>query len=503
MSSSSGGNGGNEDASNTPFQDQEEDFMDASMDSSQSDSHTKETSLGKRGGQDTNNNNPKQDKKPKPTPGKSTGPTSSEGQIPNRYSLADPGPEYIVVLEKQPNAKCQHATEMAGQLYKQCVKYKQAIPSGSGRYRLRMLFDSPSDANTFLENKFAENNGWKPFIPRGRLVRWGIVRQLPPEITREEILQWTSIPQGGKVMEAERQTRNSENGRVPTNTWKITFEGKDLPKQIEIYKLLIEVEPYVHNVRQCENCLGFDHKAETCPKKKRCNICGKADMAPDHTCKKFCIFCKTEDHCSTDRSCPRWAREKKVKKEMATSYISYAAATKKINQVKQQAPKLKPPNMEEGFPTLPENRQTTNSQNYTKSSPSKEGPSSEEDERTPISAATFSALTNALKDIFVSMVQAIQQGKTPDPKSVERTMEKRFRVVHPQTNKTPPGKQNNNQQKPQNGGGNQGPGRIFPPTMDQNKSLSSTVGNISAQPTLSNEKNAEGSKTPNIIKPDG
>lgn len=503
MSSTSGGKGGTENASDTQSQEPEEDFVDADMDNDHPDSHSKEPSLGKRGGQNTNINNPKQDKKSKATSDNTEVSNPSEGQIPNKYSLADLGPEYIVVLEKQPNAKCQHAVAMAGQLYKQCVKYQKAVPSGSGRYRLRVFFDSPFDANTFLESKFAENYGWKPFIPKGRLVRWGIVRQLPPEISREEILQWASIPEGGKIMEAERQTRKGEYGRVPTNTWKLTFEGKDLPKKIEIYKLLIEVEPYVYNVRQCENCLGFDHKAETCPKKKRCNICGKADMAPDHTCQKFCIFCKADNHSSTDRSCPRWAREKKVKKEMASSYISYAAAAKKINQSKIQTPKPKPPNMDEGFPRMPENSQATKLQNYSKQSTSKEISSPEEDERTPISAATFSALTNAFKDIFVSMVQAIQQGKTPDPKSVERTMEKRFRVVHPQTKKPPPGKQPINQQKPQNGGGTQGPGSFCPSTTDPNKSLSPTVENPPAQYTVPKDKNTVGSQTPSNTNSDG
>lgn len=78
-----------------------------------------------------------------------------------------------------------------------------------------------------------------------------------------------------KILEARRLTRPSDQPTeyIDTNTVKITFEGRLLPKHVEFNGLLIQVRPFYHKPMFCETCQSFGHTIKFCRRKAKCARC--------------------------------------------------------------------------------------------------------------------------------------------------------------------------------------------------------------------------------------
>ena len=257
--------------------------------------------------------------------------TQQPGQVlstTDRYPATDPGPDFVVLLERQDSPKMPHPIHVASALQKHNIAYVKFQPTGT--QRIRMLFETAAQANAFLDASFTREVGWKPSIPQSRLYR---IRNLPSDLNAQEILEELTASDSTPIVAADHLKRKDPISKewVPSAAWKITFAGQSLPARVLLYGCPIRVQPYVSSVRQCTNCLGFEHVADRCPKAKKCPKCSRKEH--DGDCTQFCQYCKSPDHPSSDPKCPRWETERKIKKQMAIHHLSYAAATKKVAPV--------------------------------------------------------------------------------------------------------------------------------------------------------------------------
>ena len=119
--------------------------------------------------------------------------------------------------------------------------------------------------------------------------------------------------QNQNVTEVYRIQKREGDNKVPTDTFIVTFETSNLPKEVKIGYYNVKVELYIPNPRRCFNCQKFGHGKNTCKHSAVCAKCSESghsyEDCPSEEPK--CINCE-QKHTSSSRSCPMWKLEKKI-----------------------------------------------------------------------------------------------------------------------------------------------------------------------------------------------
>ncbi|KAL3281841.1 hypothetical protein HHI36_005044 [Cryptolaemus montrouzieri] len=124
----------------------------------------------------------------------------------------------------------------------------------------------------------------------------GLVKDIGTQITDEDIIQM------GKA----------RNPNV----------GTELPKYFELFNNRIEVQLYIPPVIQCNKCLRYGHVQVHCRGEFKCYKCGEY-----HEDEKACdgearyIYCNLP-HYATNRQCPEYLRQLKIREIMAYYNLS-------------------------------------------------------------------------------------------------------------------------------------------------------------------------------------
>lgn len=110
-----------------------------------------------------------------------------------------------------------------------------------------------------------------------------------------------------KIVDAIRLSRESKEDpgqREVTDTIKVSFAGRVLPKYVSIGGLLVNVRPFHQNPMHCANCQLFGHTHKVCIRKPKCAQCsGKHSTTSCPTPSQLCPFCHT-NHAPGKGNCP-------------------------------------------------------------------------------------------------------------------------------------------------------------------------------------------------------
>lgn len=111
-----------------------------------------------------------------------------------------------------------------------------------------------------------------------------------------------------RILEAQRLYRVSEEGRVRTltNTIKLTFEGRLLPKHIVYENLLVRVRPFHQKPMFCDVCQQFGHTLKHCKRTPKCARCSGKHATTECTVTaptNLCPYCLAA-HAPGKQSCP-------------------------------------------------------------------------------------------------------------------------------------------------------------------------------------------------------
>lgn len=172
------------------------------------------------------------------------------------------------------------------------------------------------------------------------------VFDLPPEVEIEEIMDEGSgkfshpdIP-AIRPLDLYRFKRtvilpNGEPMEQDTNSVKVTFAGKALPRYMVIYNLLIKIRPYDRKAMFCNNCSSINHTQKFCTRKTCCLKCGQDHLTKDcgsSVAQTVCKLCK-ETHPPDIRKCPKFVKASKGRKEKQIQSIksSYADMVKQYD----------------------------------------------------------------------------------------------------------------------------------------------------------------------------
>ncbi|XP_045483974.1 uncharacterized protein LOC123689142 [Pieris rapae] len=209
-----------------------------------------------------------------------------------------------------------------------------------GRNRISLSFSDHKFANEFVNNPCLTINNFKAFIPSFNVTRMGLVRGIPAEWSPEDILDNISLPVGSggiiKIRRLNYKVRNSSPPEwKPSQTVVITFDGQALPKHVFVCYNALPVELYSYPTIQCYSCCRFGHTKSNCNSRPRCYKCGQGHTGD--TCNiqddaASCCLCSGL-HFATNRKCPEYERQTKIKLYMAQKCVSYAEANKVYDPV--------------------------------------------------------------------------------------------------------------------------------------------------------------------------
>lgn len=267
---------------------------------------------------------------------------------PSTYRITD-CPPYIVVMESLSGegAGIARLHPMAiGKLLQQLVPpVSPSIVSiqKTGRNRVQVTLSNVLSANNLIKNADLAAKKFRAYMPIHLARRKGVIRGVDPTLTNEEIMQCIEGENNTKleILDLARMTRKvyTSDGtvtRVPTSSMIATFRGQSLPAKVRIFHVSCQVQPFVQNVVQCRGCLRFGHYLDNCKSKNKiCDACGEAcdESHSEQSCKEkqpFCINCKGEHKATDKEKCIKFEFEKKVKKLMADSNLSYWDAKRSL-----------------------------------------------------------------------------------------------------------------------------------------------------------------------------
>lgn len=226
-----------------------------------------------------------------------------------------------------------------------------------GYKRAKILVKSAKDANNIVKrSEDLLKNKLRPFIPLNFVYKFGIVKDIPLEISEKKILE--NIQSDIPIHSISRMTRfdAESNSRVNTNSIKIAFKGPSIPDEIFIFLSASKVKYFIPKTKQCLKCGRLGHLANFCKStEKRCLKCGKKGENCIPNCDKkvqLCLLCGGKDHTCIDKieKCPKKIEYSKINEIMAIGNLSF-------NEVKEQYNTNNPfeilTDYDEEFPELP------------------------------------------------------------------------------------------------------------------------------------------------------
>lgn len=281
----------------------------------------------------------------------------------NFYDVNDQGPFalYVDVLNKS-----KVHTMSIGKLIRDCAfnVYKEVCSIVKlNAFRIKIVLSSSKAANFLIKQSFWEPKGLGCYIPNFLLFRQGIIRNVDPTLSENEIVECAESEY--KIIGVRRIFKKINEGRRPLPVINVTFRGQSLPNIIKILGVICSVEPYIKRVVQCFRCLLYGHISKTCNYKgQRCEFCA-GSHEKDKQCDGpiVCIHCEG-NHKSTDSSCPEFLKQKLIKDKMGTCNISFSEAREslekevsKVNNEKNNTyagiAAAPPINTEKNYPPLP------------------------------------------------------------------------------------------------------------------------------------------------------
>lgn len=181
-------------------------------------------------------------------------------------------------------------------------------------------------------------------MPNSDKYREGVISPISTEADLEELKGYIEVRDCGvRVIKVDRMQRKTENGWVPSNSVKLTFEGENLPNAITVLHSFFKVRPFIPQPRQCYKCQRIGHLANSCRATLlRCLLCGENHKQTE--CSKsyenfHCANC-SGNHKANSRECPYYNSARKIEVVRAQKNLSYQAARAEVHKESQKSSNL-------------------------------------------------------------------------------------------------------------------------------------------------------------------
>uniref|UniRef100_A0A8D9FHM3 Uncharacterized protein n=1 Tax=Cacopsylla melanoneura TaxID=428564 RepID=A0A8D9FHM3_9HEMI len=263
------------------------------------------------------------------------------------YEAKDDGPFYVFIESLNLNEKGvgrMHPMSIGQLLKKSFPSTEITNLKKNGANRIKVQVPTREKANEIIQSKELKDKLFKAYVPKFILFRQGIIRNVDPNITEQELLEeitplYSIDATVTEVRRFNRRTTDADGNikYIPTGTIQVTFRAQSIPTHVSIFYVRCEVEKFVPKVLQCINCLRFGHTARFCKGSARCSKCGENHS--DNDCTKEvneqkCIHCNGP-HSSRvnfkNSVCPEVEKQKSIKNLMVDENITFFEAKSKLS----------------------------------------------------------------------------------------------------------------------------------------------------------------------------
>lgn len=298
----------------------------------------------------------------------------------NRYNNNSTGPFVVYVEHLSLNVGRLHPMKLAEKLLNigDDERYITEI-NIIGRNRVKIVVSNAGAANRLVINTIFAENDLVAYIPLHLTEKKGVIRGVDTSYSENELVKIIKSPIPIKNVRRLYKTiwKDGEKIRVARQMIVVTFSKVDLPQFVYINKIRFEVGCYYSPVVMCYKCLRFGHTSKLCKGAQKCQTCGmsiKENIGNSSercsvNCTRYCLHCKSETHNSTDKNCPHFVKQRKIKECMAHLNISFIEAQKVVDNPTYASlvtkNKFSPLSSIEDFPELPkkDNNVRQNKQN--------------------------------------------------------------------------------------------------------------------------------------------
>ena len=186
--------------------------------------------------------------------------------------------------------------------------------------------DSRRQAENILKIKMFHSTKCRAYPHEKLNTSKGVIRSRELALATEDGIALALEKQG--VTNIKRISIRKGEERIQTNTYILTFNKPQTPKQVKIGYCLERVEQYIPAPLGCFKCQKFGHRWEACRGRQTCSKCGEKD--PDHAeedCLKeiTCANCQ-QDHPAYARTCDVYQKEKEIIEVKHKRNISFLEA---------------------------------------------------------------------------------------------------------------------------------------------------------------------------------
>lgn len=274
----------------------------------------------------------------------STPPNTSSTYTQITYTEHDCFPAYNVVLEKD------QINEIAtGQLLKKYGIMHVTEIKKSGKNRVTVKLTNRTEANKLLNHlQLKKIHMIKAFVPKNLIISVGVVKDVPLDLSVDELLDSARVQGDIKINAIERMNIWDKTTKTakPSTSIKIEFRSPTLPESMVLFYVRKNIDHFIPKPTICRKCLRYGHVAKIC----RATVTTCANCAEDthaqkdgcncnhclRKCVALCKYCNTNDHNAMQSSCPEQKQQYNIKKTMITKSLNYNEAKNLIQNTNPQ-----------------------------------------------------------------------------------------------------------------------------------------------------------------------
>ncbi|KYM94553.1 hypothetical protein ALC62_14810 [Cyphomyrmex costatus] len=215
-----------------------------------------------------------------------------------------------------------------------------------GKGKILIEATSAITANRITENPTFAQHNLRAFIPAYKVLRIGVIQDVPVEIDLETLRSNIKVPYC-KIIDIQRLNRRiireGTSEYIPSKTLRIKFLGQHLPEAVFIFRTRHEVRPYIPRPKICYSCYRAGHIAKVCKGEPRCLNCGNKKHAENEICPAQgepikCINCQG-NHSAISKDCSHIFKHEYIIGLAATANIPIANAKKIVSSYGNNIPR--------------------------------------------------------------------------------------------------------------------------------------------------------------------
>lgn len=188
-------------------------------------------------------------------------------------------PQYVVLIQKDSaNDSSRINPVMVSRVISKLVGNNNILEvKSAGRNKVSVSFNNFERANSLSNMEALKVHNLKAIIPAFRVMRTGVIKNVPLDISEETIQNEFSST--AKIVSVRRLCRKErKDGKeelIPTFSVMAKFQGQVLPRSLTYLHVSFPVIPYIPRVLMCFACLRFGHISSDCKSAARCSKCGQ------------------------------------------------------------------------------------------------------------------------------------------------------------------------------------------------------------------------------------